>query len=207
LDAGCGSGAYALYAAVIGNEVLGLSFDQRNTEVARTRASILGINARFLEVDLKDLSKVVEELGLFDQIICFETIEHIMDDHRLMADLSSLLIPGGRLLLTTPFKYYRRLFGDKLSTSEDGGHVRWGYTHEEIRRLFDQYGLETQVEEYISGFVSQQVTNLQRILSRVLGILAWAITFPLRVLRWTDKPLTRVLGYPYLSIGVIGVKR
>jgi len=207
LDAGCGSGAFTLYAAKIGNEALGLSFDQRNTEVARTRANILGVfNARFLQVDLRDLSQVSEDLGLFDQIICFETIEHIMDDHRLMADLSSLLKPGGRLLLTTPYKHYRHLFGDKLSVSEDGGHVRWGYTHEEIRRLFDQYGLEVQVEGYISGFVSQQITNLQRILSRLQGKLAWAFTFPLRVFQWVDRPLTRVLGYPHLSIGVVGVK-
>ena len=37
--------------------------------------------------------------------------------------------------------------------------------------------------------------------------LVWLMTLPLRVLRKMDRPLTRWLGYPCLSIAVVGIKR
>ena len=39
LDAGCGSGSFTIFAAKIGNDALGISFDKRNNEVALKRAS------------------------------------------------------------------------------------------------------------------------------------------------------------------------
>ena len=165
-------------------------------------------NANFLQWDLKVLSQLKDEIGLFDQIICFETIEHIMDDRKLIFDLSKLLNPGGRILLTTPYKYYNHLFGDKLSEYEDGGHVRWGYTHEEIKDIFVKCDIEIEVQEYIGGFIPQQLCNLERILSKSINSkFAWLIVFPLRIFNYIDRPITRVLKYPYLSIGVVGIKR
>lgn len=208
LDAGCGSGAFTMYAAKIGNEAVGISFEARNIQVALVRASILRIyNVKFIQADLRDLDKFIEQLGKFDQIICLETIEHIQNDKKLIADISCLLKPGGRLLLTTPFKNYKPLLGDRLSEYEDGGHLRWGYTYEEVERLFDEYGLDVLDKKYISGFVSQQLTNFMRILSKANIIIAWAVTFPFRIFQIFDLPLTRLIAYPYLTIGVVGVKR
>ena len=209
LDAGCGSGTFTLYAAKVGNEALGISFDKRNNIVAQERAKLLGIqNVNFIEWDLRNLSQLSNDIGLFDQIICFETIEHIMEDRKLTSALSKLLNVGGRILLTAPYKYYNHLFTDHLSEYEDGGHVRWGYTHKEIGDIFADAGLDLEVKEYISGFFSQQICNLQRILSFVFGeFLSWLIVFPLRLLQSIDAPVTKLLNYPYLSIAVIGIKK
>lgn len=207
LDAGSGSGALTMYAARLGNEAVGVSFDARNNEVARARAGLLGIrNVEFLEGDLRDLESFSHRLGTFDQVICLETIEHIRDDQKLVADLASLLRPGGRLLLTTPFKHYRPLLGDRLSDGDDGGHVRWGYTHDEMRALFERAGLTVVTEEMVSGVVSQQLTNLLRLIGRRYGRLGWAMTFPLRALRPLDRPLTALLRYPHIDIAVVGVR-
>lgn len=208
LDAGCGSGAFTLYAARRGNEAIGLSFDARNNAVAAARARILRIpNARFLLGDLEALDQRTPPLGPFDQILCLETLEHLRDDRRVLAALASRLKPGGRLLLTTPYTHYRRLLGDRLSTMEEGGHVRWGYTHEEIRVLLEACGVDVVREEFISGVMSQQVTNVMRLLSRVNAHLAWLVTLPLRLAQIVDAPVTRWLCYPYLCIGVVGIKR
>lgn len=207
LDAGCGSGAFTMYAARIGNDALGLSFDEHNNAAAAGRAQILRIpGARFTHVDLRELDRRLPSLGVFDQIICLETIEHILDDRKLAKNLSALLKPGGRLLLTTPYKHYRRLLGDRLSATEDGGHVRWGYTHGEMRALFAGQGLEVVEESYISGVVSQQLTNLMRLLSCVHPYFAWIAVFPLRIFQVFDAPLTRALRYPPLGIGVVAIK-
>lgn len=207
LDAGCGLGTFALYAASQKNHVVGISYDQRANEKAKTNAQILRLNnILFKQGDLRRLDKFSKDLGLFDQIICFETVEHILNDEKLIKDLASLLKVGGRLLLTTPYKNYKRLWGDKLSQKEDGGHVRWGYSHEEIEELFKKANLKIEKKEYVSGFISQQLTNAMRILSKINQRMAWTITLPLRLLQFFDPFITKIIRYPFLSISVIGKK-
>lgn len=208
LDAGCGSGAFSLYAARRGNRVLGLSFDRENHDKAVRRAAMLGLtNVEFRVGDLRRLDEFGGELGTFDQIICLETIEHILDDQKLVTDLAARLNPGGRLLLTTPYKHYKPLLGDRLSEVEDGGHVRYGYTRDELEALFTRAGLAVEREEYLSGWVTQRLINLFRRLGRVSPALGWALTLPLRAGQAVDRPLTNALSYPYLSVALVGVKR
>jgi SAM-dependent methyltransferase len=208
LDAGCGSGAFSLYAARRGNRVLGLSFDRENHDKAVRRASVLGLkNVEFRVGDLRRLHEFGEELGTFDQVICLETIEHILDDQKLVTDLAARLNPGGRLLLTTPYKHYKPLLGDHLSEGEDGGHVRYGYTRDELEALFTRAGLVVEREEYLSGWVTQRLINLFRRLGRVSPAIGWAVTLPLRAAQVVDRPVTNALSYPYLSVALVGVKR
>lgn len=209
LEAGCGSGAFTLYAAKLGNQALGISFDERNMRVAADRARLLRLDgAQFIVGDLRKLNEYSVTLGKFDQIICFETIEHILNDQKLIDDLAALLWPEGKILLTTPYKNYIPLYQDELSESEDGGHVRWGYTFGEIRKLFDAAGINVVVEEYVSGFISQKTTNLIRRLGMKMPYpIAWGISLPLRLLALWDAPFTKLMRYPYLSIAVVGVKR
>jgi hypothetical protein len=119
----------------------------------------------------------------------------------------AMLRPGGRLLLTTPNKHYIHMVGDVLSETEDGGHVRWGYTHEEIRSMLDEVGVDVVKEGWNSGFVPQQLANLTRLLAHLDARLAFAAVFPLRVFTLFDRPLTWLLRYPYFSITVVGTKR
>lgn len=203
LDAGCGSGALTFYAAAIGNEAVGLSFDATKNAVARARAELLGYSlARFVDADLRSLEEVRPDLGTFDQIVCFETIEHIREDRRVARDLAHLLRPGGSLFLTTPSSAHRPAW-DKVSELEDGGHVRWGYTHRELRALIEASGLNVVEEHFVSGVVSQKLTSLMFSLSRISTLLGWFVVLPLRPLRALDVPLTRLLGFPYLSVAVV----
>jgi hypothetical protein len=51
--------------------------------------------------------------------------------------------------------------------------------------------------------VLPKLTNLQRLLSRVLPRLGWTWTLPLRALQIYDRPLTALLGYLYLCAAVV----
>jgi len=198
-----------MFAAKAGNESMGISFDERNFRLAETRAQLLGIkNVKFVLGDLRKLDTYSDSLGMFDQIICFETIEHILNDKKLIADLAKMLKPGGRLLLTTPYKHYKPLYRDGISEREDGGHVRWGYTFNELKELFNASSLEIVVEDYISGFFSQRITSLMRRLVQMIPYaIVWALTMPLRLFQVIDTPFTRFFRYPFLSVGVVGIKR
>lgn len=204
LDAGCGSGAFTMFAASIGNDAIGYSYDNINNRKATERAWLANNPARFHTVDLRDCEPVPQ----FDQVICLECIEHILDDLSLVRTLSGMLKPGGRLLLTTPYKNHIPYFEEwkMQTTKEDGGHVRFGYTHQEIRELFNAAGLNVTVEDFCVGFITIQLANLYLILGKMDPHLAWALTFPLRILQPLDRLVTNLFRYPYLSIGVVGTK-
>jgi SAM-dependent methyltransferase len=207
LDAGCGSGAYTMYAARIGNHAVGVSFDPAQITRAQSRAALLGLtNIEFRTGDLRRLDEHAADLGTFDQVILFETIEHIKNDQKVVDDVARLMNPGGTLLLTAPYKNHHPLWGETVTDVEDGGHVRFGYTHEELRAILGRSGLEVVAEEFVSGLVTQKLAALQFGLTRLNTYAAWAATFPLRVLHPLDGPLTRLTSYPHLSVAVVGRK-
>ena len=209
-DAGCGNGAFSIYAAHTGNRVVAASFSAEEQEDARERAEQLGIGGiDFRRIDLRELAAHREALGTFDQIICLETIEHVSDDEGLVASLAAMLEPGGRLLLSTPFVEHRPLYTEdpEPSPEEDGSHVRYGYSQERLAALATGAGLDAREGAFISGVVSQKLTDLMRRLALRIGLLpAWAIVLPLRPLVVLDRPLSRLLGYPALSVALCAVK-
>jgi SAM-dependent methyltransferase len=210
LDAGAGNGAFSIYAARSGNEVLAASFSERELQDAERRARQLGVTGiDFRVLDLREIAVHEHELGSFDQIICLETIEHLSDDEGLVASLTRLLKPGGQLLLSTPFDAHRPLYREPRDPSpqEDGSHVRYGYSRERLREIVLGAGLQPQQEAFISGVVSQRLTNLMRRLNERFGLMvAWGLLLPLRALVVLDRPLSRLLGYPYLSVAVSAVR-
>lgn len=207
LDAGCGSGCFSFYAASQGNHVIGLDMEGPKLASAKIRGKALEFpHLEFRAQDLRELDRLVPQLGTFDQILSFEVIEHVMNDEKLVKDMASLLKPGGRLILTTPYKNHNPLIGDKLSDHEDGGHVRWGYTFEELDALFRPHGLRLVEQDYITGYFSRTVTNVMRVASRVNRYMAWGVTFPLRALQSIDEPFTKMVNYPFCGIGVVAEK-
>jgi len=209
LDAGSGLGALSFHAANLGNDVVAISFIPEANRKARSRAKILGFeNIKFIDGDLRALDQMAPSLGQFDQIYCVEVIEHVIRDDKLVRDLAALLKPNGKLLLSTPYKFHRPISDEKISEVEDGGHVRFGYTGEDLRRLLEANGLEVISEELITGFVCQQIDNVFRSLKRWTNRdFAWVVSFPLRIFQVLDEPMSRLTGWPSLSIAMVAKKR
>jgi SAM-dependent methyltransferase len=209
-DAGCGNGAFSIYAALAGNRVVAASFSPEEQQAARRRAELVGAREiDFRTLDLRDIEEHRESLGEFDQIICFETVEHVLRDQELVRSLAAMLKPGGRLLLSAPFEGHHPLYSEPREPSpvEDGSHVRYGYSQDALRALALGAGLEVVEEGFLSGVVSQRLTNLMRRLEGRLGVpLAWALLLPLRPLVVFDGFLSRALRYPYLSVAVCSAK-
>ena len=205
LDVGCGSGAFTIGAARMGYEALGLSWDERNQHIAKQRAAIVKAKlANFDVCDVRHLDSRPDLLSEFDVVICLETIEHILKDQKLMTDMAACLKPGGILMLTTPNKNCPAIGPQHddgpLSTVEDGGHVRRGYLDSNLRNLCEGAGLEVDEISHCSGYLSQKVTYLLRITSKVNRIAGWAAVMPLRILPIFDSFMGRLSQWPGYSI-------
>lgn len=205
IDIGCGTGAFSIGAALRGYEPLGLSWDKRNQKVAGDRAKICKAEyAKFEVLDVRNLDTRDDLIDKFDVAICFENIEHIIDDRKLLRDIASCLKPGGRLLLTAPYLLYRPMTsGDygPFSKTEDGGHVRRGYTKAMLEELCRDSDLVPEQISYCSGILSQKITMILRTLSRIHPFVGWIIVLPLRIIPPVfDKVASTLTHWPYFSI-------
>jgi SAM-dependent methyltransferase len=205
IDIGCGTGAFTLGAARRGYEALGLSWDERNQAEATRRARLCRAEgASFSVCDVRDLGERREYHDRFDVAVCTENIEHILDDFKVVGDISRCLKPGGRLLLTTPFYHYRAITpGDNgpYCRVETGGHVRRGYLESALAELCQSAGLVCEEISFCSGFLSQKATWLMRVGCRVHDLVGWGLVLPLRpFIPLLDPVVTRCLAWPYFSI-------
>ena len=96
LDAGCGTGYGTRLLADSGAaEVSGIDISGEALAAARARCE----TASFVE---GDLSATRLPGGSFDLVTCFEVIEHLEEQEKVVAELSRLLAPDGILLVSSP---------------------------------------------------------------------------------------------------------
>ncbi len=211
IDVGCGTGAFTIGAARLGYRSLGLSWDERNQRMAAERAAICHADlAKFEVQDVRNLGSREDLKGQFDVAICLECIEHILDDQKLMVDIASCLRPGGLLLLTTPYVCFRPISrtDEEISPVEDGGHVRRGYSAEDLERISHAAGFEVKRIEYCSGVLSQKLTGILRSVSRhTTHLIGWVVVLPFR---WVppvfDNMATAATKWPRYCIALVARK-
>jgi len=211
IDVGCGSGAFSLGAALRGYRATGLSWDRANQSKADLRAKCLDLET-LVDFPIGDARRL-GELGFhhnsFDYALCMENAEHILDDRKLLLDIAGLLKPGGILVFSAPYRFYKAITaGDNgpFPLEETGWHVRRGYSKAEVRELLESSGLRLEELGFCSGLLSQRVTWLLRVLSSLVGYkLAWLFVLPLRPVIPIFDRLT-LCFWPGYSITAVAVK-
>lgn len=153
LDAGFGNGMLAWQAWRRGYRVVGVSLKDVEVSGARRqfneRQKIPATELCFLNHNLYDTVGLKKRFGEFDEIVCADVIEHIVDDKRICAAFFELLRGGGKLHLTTPNADHPYNANFPLDREEKGGHVRPGYNLATFRQLLEPLGFV--VEEFF-GF-------------------------------------------------------
>lgn len=168
LDAGCGNGAFSYHAYRLGNEVLGINIDPDQVRRCNEFRDFLGLNASRCQFKLCNIYNILDLGQHFDQIICFETLEHLERDQEVLRLFAGVLRPGGTLHLCTPFLNRLPYFGEVISAVEDGGHLRLGYTFEILQEMLAKEGFAVVARDEVVDSLSQKIMDLGRWLSVVL---------------------------------------
>ena len=144
-DGGAGSGEFARKTLVAGlcEKVTALEFDKGNFRRLQqnlgrdSRATVK--NGSLLEVPFADAS--------FDVVQTTQVLEHIVDHEKAAAELVRVLKPGGHAIITVPHP---------PEPYPNEGHVREGYTQEDLAALFRPLGLTPLLTDW---FLTRDTVN------------------------------------------------
>jgi 2-polyprenyl-6-hydroxyphenyl methylase/3-demethylubiquinone-9 3-methyltransferase len=98
LDVGCGGGLVAEPMARLGADVTGLDASGASVEAARAHAALSGMSIDYRAETAEALAAAGET---FDVVLALEIVEHVADRAAFFAALSTLVRPGGLVVLST----------------------------------------------------------------------------------------------------------
>jgi SAM-dependent methyltransferase len=135
LDLGCGAGDFTAALVSVGARAVGVEVAEAAMERARGRHPSLDF--RLVPID----GVLPFEDNAFDLIWASEVIEHVADTARWLSEVRRVLVPAGRLLVTTPSHGRLRvaLGGVERFSEPLGDHLHL-YTKASLRLLLDEFG-------------------------------------------------------------------
>jgi SAM-dependent methyltransferase len=203
LDAGCGNGAFSYAAYMIGNSIVGVSNNQEQIEKASKLVKGIGLDCdriKFCEYNLEAIS----ELGMtFDQIIYFETLEHIEDDRSVITQFYDMLQVGGILHLCCPNAEHPINANSAICTKNSGGHVRTGYTYKSYEELLEPEGFRI-VEKV--GVGASCLVKADVILRFIRNKVGEYFAFPFFIILWPFQWFDRINSETPFSLYVQAIK-
>lgn len=180
LDAGSGNGYFSWLAYQSGARVTALNVEPG--QVRRATEYLLGhrrADPRRLRFEHGNLYSLPEWTQQFDEIICYEVLEHVRGDREVVAQFFRLLRPGGAVHLCCPHRLHPRHQAEVLDHDETGGHVRAGYTEADYRALLEPVGFQI---ETVVGIGPRSVCVADRVLRATRNRIGDVAALPLFLL-------------------------
>jgi SAM-dependent methyltransferase len=204
-DMGCGKGIFSFELArkFPGSNVVGVDTDAEQIEINNSIVRKHGIrNLRFECVDI--LKTRFEER--FDLVLSVDNLEHIEDDAGAVRLLHRALKPAGTLVCHVPSLERIWVFRGHATNFDVPGHVRPGYSPEQLRSLLETNGFRVESLGPSWGYLETVSNNLSY---KITGAsqknqALYALAFPvLNGAAWMGQYQRR---HPY-SAGVYSVAK
>jgi SAM-dependent methyltransferase len=156
LDAACGTGRHAARLVMLGHEVDGI--DLTPEMLARARVNVP--DASFRESDLRSIPSAD---GAYELVVCGLALAHLPELADAVAELSRVLAPGGRLIVSVLHPFLAALGWQAPFTGADGrrGFVReHPHTHADYMLALQAAGLR--LERLVEPRLSAAQTRAKR---------------------------------------------
>jgi 2-polyprenyl-3-methyl-5-hydroxy-6-metoxy-1,4-benzoquinol methylase len=137
LDAGCGSGQWAMAFAERGARVTGIDLSPKMIHLARDQAGARGLD---IEWRTGDVTWLADPLAVFDAIHARVLLQFVPDVPGALRELRRVLRPGGRLLASVPgalSPIYRASWMRHLPGGDPGNNYLLPW---ELENLLLEYG-------------------------------------------------------------------
>lgn len=197
LDVGCGAGGKAVYYATLGAEkVIGIDIVKKYKEQAENLAKRQNVkNFEFILCDAADTKFDSES---FDTVILNDSMEHVRQPDRVLAEMQRILKPNGRVYINFPPYYHP--YGAHVS---DAIGIPWVHLFFSENTLIQAYkdlaakrpdgaerirfriSVDAAGKEYFSYINKMTIRRLQKILS----------SQNLSLVYYREIPLRRYLGF------------
>src|SRR5262249_34005953 len=109
LDAGSGNGYFSWLAYMSGARVVALNVEKE--QIDQAHEFLVGYrkaDPSRLQFEHRNLYDLPAETRSFDEIICYEVLEHLRRDADVVKEFYRLLRPGGVLHLCCPYRLHPR---------------------------------------------------------------------------------------------------
>ncbi len=137
VDAGCGSGSLSRRLVARGFRLF--SFDYARDFLTRLNRAVPPEVAPQLSLLSGSAQDVPLRDASVDAVVCGEVLEHLPDDHRAVAEMFRVLVPGGHALVTVPA--FQKLWDDN---DEWASHFR-RYDKGQLNRVFEGAGFRVEL--------------------------------------------------------------
>src|ERR1035438_7848198 len=95
LDAGSGNGYFSWLAYQTGARVVAMNFEQQQVEKARNFLIVYRrADPSRLQFERRNLYDLTRETRTFNEVICFEVLEHLLRDQDVAKEFFRILRPG-----------------------------------------------------------------------------------------------------------------
>lgn len=135
LDAGTGTGRFAIYLAQKGINVVAIDSSTEMVKVAQKKAEREGCQQR-IQFIVSDIENLPFKDKSFDGVCCIIVLIHFLCREYAITELLRVLKPGGIVVLDVPNKLLSRAYGLFLSLVRKTTFQDYHYNLREIRKLF-----------------------------------------------------------------------
>lgn len=197
IDCGSGVGSLSLYLANKGKNVTGIEISQKAVNIANQSAIKFKLNnqVKFLRQDLLK----VKFRRKYNFAICSEVLEHLPNDDLVIEKLNHLLLPKGRLLISTPSMNAPLIkFGVIRHFDAWSGHLR-RYTTSSLSKLLKKHGFYPIYIDKNEGLIRNALFVFPKFGSQIIRL---ANRFPIisNLLTVIDNIFLRLFGESQIII-------
>ncbi len=135
----------------------------------------------------------------FDFIYCLDVLEHIPDDMKAIAEMYDALCSGGDVLIHVPNRSFMETNGKLVTIPDDEawkvnpGHVRNGYSPDELKEKLERAGFSVQKIQQTQGHAATWAFRIYATIEKYLP-LRMAILPIVDILAWIDAKKSPVHG-------------